>query len=72
MLKILEVSQDSDRTSVLLMAHDAEKPLLIHVNTVVCSGVPRGGRVGVFNPPPHEIPKTLQNRTKLTPVMKTV
>ena len=34
------------------------------------SGVPRGG-VGVFNPPP-EIPKALQNRAKLNPIVKTV
>ena len=34
------------------------------------SGVPRGG-VGVFNPPP-EIPKVLQNRAKLNPIVKTV
>ena len=32
------------------------------------SGVPRGG--WVFNPP--EIPKALQNRAKLNPIVKTV
>ena len=34
------------------------------------SGVPRGG-FGVFKPPP-EIPKALQNRAKLKPIVKTV
>ena len=34
------------------------------------SGVPRGGS-GVQTPPP-EIPKTLQNRAKLNPTVKTV
>ena len=34
------------------------------------SGVPRGGLSG-FNPPP-EIPKALQNRAKLNPIVKTV
>jgi len=33
------------------------------------SGVPRGG--GVKSPPP-EIPKALQNRAKLNPIVKTV
>ena len=31
----------------------------------------RGG-VGVFNPPPPEILKALQNRAKLNPIVKTV
>ena len=31
----------------------------------------RGG-VGVFNPPPPEIPKALHNRAKLNPIVKTV
>ena len=35
-----------------------------------CSGVPRGG-FGGFNPPP-EIPKALQNRAKINPIVKTV
>ena len=35
-----------------------------------CSGVPRVG-VGVFKPP-LEIPKALQNRAKLNPIVKTV
>ena len=35
------------------------------------SGVPRGGGFGVFKPPP-EIPKALQNRAKLNPIVKTV
>jgi len=34
------------------------------------SGVPRGGR-GV-NPLPPEIPKAIQNRAKLNPIVKTV
>ena len=34
------------------------------------SGEPRGG-VGVFNPP-SEIPKALQNRAKINPIVKTV
>ena len=33
------------------------------------SGVPGGG---VFNPPLPEIPKALQNRAKLNPIVKTV
>jgi len=28
--------------------------------------------LGVFNPPPPEIPKALQNRAKLNPIVKTV
>jgi len=36
MLKIWAVLLDSDCTTALLMAHDAEKPLLIQVNTVIC------------------------------------
>ena len=35
------------------------------------SGVPRGGVWGVQTPPP-EIPKALQNRAKLNPIVKTV
>ena len=35
------------------------------------SGVPRGG-VGCSKPPPPEIPKVLQNRAKLNPIVKTV
>jgi len=38
----------------------------------VISGVPRGGGVGEFNPPPPEIPKALQNRAELNPIVKTV
>jgi len=38
---------------------------------VAHSGVPRGG-FGVFEPPPPEIPKALQNRAKLNPIVKTV
>jgi len=34
------------------------------------SGVPGGG--GVQNTPAPEIPKTLQNRAKLNPIVKTV
>ena len=37
------------------------------------TGVPRGGvEFGVFKPPTPEIPKALQNRTKLNPTVKTV
>ena len=35
------------------------------------SGVPRGG-FGVFNSPPSEILKALQNRAKLNLIVKTV
>jgi hypothetical protein len=46
--------------------------LLYCVHICVCmfriSGVPRGG----LNPPPPEIPKALQNRTKFNPIVKTV
>ena len=35
------------------------------------SGVPRGGGVGVFKPPP-EILMALQNRAKIKPIVKTV
>jgi len=34
-------------------------------------GVPRGGGLGV-QPPPLEIPKALQNRAKLNPIVNTV
>jgi len=37
---------------------------------VLASGVPRG--VGVFKLPRPEIPKALQNRAKLNPIVKTV
>jgi len=40
-------------------------------NTYTNSGAPGGG-LGGFNPPPPEIPKALQNRTKLNPIVKTV
>jgi hypothetical protein len=50
----------------------------IKLNNIVSytSGVPRGGR-GVQPPPPSpqillEIPKALQNRAKLNPIVKTV
>ena len=36
----------------------------------VCSGVPSGG--GGFKPPSPEIPKVLQDRAKLNPIVKTV
>ena len=36
------------------------------------SGVPRGRGFGGFNRPPPEIPKALQNRAKLNPIVKTV
>ena len=39
---------------------------------LLCSGVPRGEGVGVFKPPPPEIPKALQNRAKLNPTVKAV
>jgi len=35
------------------------------------SGVPRWGW-GVQTPPPPEIPKALQNRAKVNPIVKTV
>ena len=35
------------------------------------SGATRGG-LGCSNPPPPEIPKALQNRAKLNPIVKTV
>jgi hypothetical protein len=38
---------------------------------VVSSGVPEGGGFGVFKPPP-DIPKALQNRAKLNPIVKAV
>ena len=43
--------------------------LLEDVCSVADSGVPRGGS-GFSNPP--EIPKALQNRAKLNPIVKTV
>jgi len=36
------------------------------------SGVPKGGGGWGFSPPPPEIPKILQNRAKLNPIVKTV
>ena len=37
------------------------------------SDVPKGGGgLGVFKPPPPEIPKALQNRAKFNPIVKTV
>jgi len=36
------------------------------------SGVPTGGGVGGFKPPPPEIPKAHQKRAKLNPIVKTV
>jgi len=39
---------------------------------VVTSGVPVGGGLGVQILPPPEIPKALQNRAKLNPIVKTV
>jgi len=36
----------------------------------IIRGKPGGG--GVFHPPPPEIPKALQNRAKLNPIVKTV
>jgi len=40
---------------------------------VVTSGVPVGGGAwGSNSPPPPEIPKALQNRAKLNPIVKTV
>jgi len=41
-----------------------------YMSVVISSGVPRGV-LGVPTPPP-EIPKALQNRTKLNPIVKTV
>jgi len=38
---------------------------------VSTSGVPRGYLGGGFQPPP-EIPKALQNRAKLNPIVKTI
>ena len=39
----------------------------------ISSGVPRGGGwFGGFKSPPPEIPKALQNRAKLNPIVKTV
>jgi len=35
------------------------------------SGIPKGGGVGGFKPPPPEISKPLQNRAKLSPIVKT-
>jgi len=35
-------------------------------------GAGGGGGFGVFKPPPPEIPKALQNRYKLNPIVKTV
>ena len=32
----------------------------------------KGGGLGAFKPPPSEIPKALQNRAKLNPIVKTV
>jgi len=36
------------------------------------SGVPRGESLGGFNLPPPQIPKVLQNRAKINPIVKTV
>ena len=44
---------------------------VIHIVPWDISGVPRGG-FGMFKPPPPEIPKALQNRAKLNPIVKTV
>ena len=43
----------------------------IHCQTVAYRGVGEGGWV-VQTPPPTEIPKALQNRAKLNPIVKTV
>ena len=42
------------------------------VRYVQYSGVPRGGGLVGSNTPPPEIPKALQNRVKLDPIVKTV
>ena len=39
---------------------------------VATSSVQREGGFGVFKPPHPEIPKALQNRAKLNPIVKTV
>ena len=45
----------------------------LKISNVQASGVPRRGGFGVFKPtPPPEIPKALQNRAKLNPIVKTV
>ena len=41
-------------------------------STLEISGVTGGGEFGRFKSPPPEIPKTVQNRAKLNPIMKNV
>jgi len=44
----------------------------LHLHCIVPSGVARGrGFWGVQTPSPPEIPKILQNRAKLNPIVKT-
>ena len=53
----------------------SEFSIHLYMNTFMyVSGVPTGGGVGwgVQRLPPPEIPKALQNRAKLNPIMKTV
>ena len=45
-------------------------PVPVSHPSATISGVPRG--VGGFKPPPPEIPKALQNRAKLNPIVKNV
>jgi len=54
----------TDRYDVLSIEEETSSDLRL------VSGVPRGG-LG-FNHPPPEIPKALQNRAKLNPIVKTV
>jgi len=39
---------------------------------MLSSGVPKGGGFGGSTHPPSEIPKALQNRAKLNPIVKAV
>jgi len=60
---------------VRLAGRNARKPerwkrLLLRITVTLISGVPRG--VWGVQPSPPEIPKALQNRAKLNPIVKTV
>ena len=47
------------------------KAVVLSWYTIWSSGVPKGGGGG-SNPSPPEIPKTLRNRARLNPIVKTV
>jgi len=70
---LTEVIEETSNSNAFFRWRRLQENVFVTRNIVTyTSGVPRGGGLGVQPSPSPEIPKALQNRAKLNPIVKTV